>query len=146
MMAPMAGGRKSFAQIDINSWGERLEPPESLCPLERRVFVDLISACPLQQFQPCDLSFLCRWCELEVMAQTAAAELHRSMVTVDGKVSPWVSIHAQAVKGQGLLALRLRLGPQSRANRAPKTQAAPMSYYERASLLGDDTDEEADPN
>jgi len=144
----MAGGRRPFATVDVHPWYEgeqRLQPPACLGDAERRAFVDLVSACPTAQFTRADLPLLCRWCELEVMAQTAAAELgDGGMVTVDGKVSPWVSIHATATKGQSLLALRLRLGPQSRANRAPKTQPAPMSYYERASMLGDD-DEAAKP-
>ena len=35
------------------------------------------------------------------------------MVTADGKLSPWFTIHASATKTLNGLALRLRLGPQS---------------------------------
>jgi phage terminase small subunit len=145
----MAGGRRPFAQIDIGSFTERLRPPAHLSEDARRAFVDLVSACPLAQFTPSDIPLLSRWAELEAMAQQAAAELDESGMVISGKEglkqSPWVAIHGQAVKGQALLALRLRLGPQSRANKAPRTQPAPMSYYERAALLeGDDDEGEAE--
>ena len=73
------------------------------------------------------------------MAHRAAGELETSgMVATDAKgkvsVSPWFTIHAQATKGLAGLALRLRIGPQSRAPKAPKTKAAPTSYYDRMSL------------
>jgi phage terminase small subunit len=144
----MAGGRRPFAQIDTHSWGERLRPPAHLGEAERRAFIDLVSSCPLAQFQPPDLPLLARWCELEVQAQTAAAELRENGMVISGKTgpqqSPWLAIHAMAVKGQTALALRLRLGPQSRANKAPKTQAAPMSAYERLAMMGDDDEDEAE--
>ena len=49
------------------------------------------------------------------MAEQAAGELQAGgMVTADGRVSPWFTIHQQATKSLTGLALRLRLGPQSR--------------------------------
>lgn len=143
MMAPMAG-RRPFTTVDVvPSWEQRLAPPESLGPLERKAFVHLVSACPLAQFTAADLPLLCRWAELEVMAQRAAVELQQAMIMTDGKVSPWFSIHATATKAQTALALRLRLGPQSRLQKAPKTQAAPLSGYERLALLDVGDDDEA---
>jgi hypothetical protein len=53
------------------------------------------------------------------------------MVTADGKLSPWFTIHASATKTLNGLALRLRLGPQSRASKQSKKEPAPMSYYDR---------------
>jgi hypothetical protein len=133
--------------MDAQPWydqGQRLRPPEHLGPLERQAFIDLTSRVPAAQFVEADLPLICRWAELELQAQTAAAELRKGMV-VNGKPSPWLAIHAAAIKGQGLLALRLRLGPQSRAPRAPKTMPSPMSAYERLALEGDD-EEEAEPH
>ena len=60
-----------------------------------------------------------------------------------GERSPWLSVHQQAVKGQAMLALRLRLGPQSRASKAPKTLPSRMSVYEKMDLLDDDDEDEA---
>jgi hypothetical protein len=49
--------------------------------------------------------------------------------------SGWFNLHERATKSLVALALRLRLGPQSRADKAPKTlPAAEMSYYERISF------------
>jgi hypothetical protein len=63
------------------------------------------------------------------------------MVTADGRVSPWFTIHHQATKS--LTGLALRLGTQSRTPRAPKTQAATISYYERMTLEATRDDSEA---
>jgi phage terminase small subunit len=90
---------------------------------------------------------LCRWAELTVMAEQAAGELQASgMVTADGKVSPWFSIHQQATKSLNALALRLRLGPQSRARKAPKTLAAPLSYFDLQELEVPDGTSEGEGN
>jgi hypothetical protein len=144
-------GRKPFATYDVQPFGawERLKPPASLGEPEKRAFFDLISRVPAGQFQECDLPLLCRWAELTVMAETAAGKLAvAGMVTTDGKVSPWFSVHERATKGLTLLALRLRLGPQSRASKAPKTLAGELSYYDRRALEDgrDDEDNETDPS
>jgi len=79
------------------------------------------------------------------MAEQAARELAASgIVAADGRVSPWFSIHQQATKGLTALALRLRLGPQSRASKAPKTLAGPVSYYDRRTLEGEYNEVEPD--
>jgi len=145
MVAAMPGGRRPFTTTDVAPWydaGQRLRPPAYLGEDERRAFIDLVSSCPLAQFTASDLPLLCRWCELDLQAQTAARELREHGMVISNQKgmqpSPWISIHAQAVKGQTALALRLRLGPQSRANKAPKTMARPLTAYERLSLEDDD--------
>jgi len=143
MMAPMAG-RRPFTTIETGSWGgERLRPPDQLGEREKRAFVDITSSCPSAQFTQADVPLLTRWCELELQAQQAAADLRTNGMVVNGKPSPWLSVHAAATKGQSLLALRLRLGPQSRAQRAPKSLPAPLTAYERLALEDDDGDEAA---
>jgi phage terminase small subunit len=132
--------------MDAQPWYDqerRLRPPAHLGPIEKQAFIDLTSRVPAAQFVEADLPLICRWCELELQAQTAAAELRaHGMLTAEGKPSPWIAIHAQALKGQSLLALRLRLGPQSRAPRAPKSLPAHMSPMERLLLEGDDDEAE----
>jgi hypothetical protein len=60
-------------------------------------------------------------------------------VTPDGRPSPWLSVYMQATKQLNGLALRLRLGPQSRASKAPKTLPRELSYYdEMAETEGED--------
>ena len=62
------------------------------------------------------------------MAEQAAGELQAGgMVTADGRVSPWFTIHQQATKSLTGLALRLRLGPQSRARREHRRRRRPPS-------------------
>jgi len=146
----MAGtGRKPFVSLDTVPYGvgnQRLKPPACLGELEKRAFVDLIGRVPLGQFQEADLPLICRWCELTVMAETAAGEMRAGGIVTDGKVSPWFSIYRDATRELRSLALRLRLGPQSRTSKAPKTLPTRMSYYERAALLEADDDEEALPS
>jgi phage terminase small subunit len=64
-------------------------------------------------------------------------------VTADGKVSPWFAIHRDTTRELRMLSQRLQVGPRSRQMKAPKTQAAGVSYYERMRLEGYD---DADPN
>jgi hypothetical protein len=146
----VGSGRKPFTTYDVQPFGawDRLKPPASLGKPERRAFFDLISRVPAGQFCEADLPLICRWAELTVMAEQAAGELAaQGMVTADGKVSPWFSIHQQATKGLTLLALRLRLGPQSRASKAPKTLVGELSYYDRRALEdGLDDEDEAEPS
>jgi hypothetical protein len=79
---------------------------------------------------------LCRYVEAVVLAEQAAGELAATGVVVDGKLSPWFQAHQAACKTVAVLALRLRLGPQSRQPRAHKTTTAAVSYYERMQLEG----------
>jgi hypothetical protein len=69
------------------------------------------------------------------MAEAANVELQASgMLAPDGKPSPWLRVYLECTKALSNLALRLRLGPQSRALKAPKRRAAPMSAYEVMAL------------
>jgi phage terminase small subunit len=135
-------GRSSFATFDTSAYGvgsSRLKPPPSLPEPEKQVFLNLISACPSSQFTASDVPLLLRFCELVVLAERAAEGLRSEpLVTADGKVSPWATLHASATKGMVHLSLRLKLSPQARSQRAPKTLAGSLSYYERQDLLSDD--------
>jgi phage terminase small subunit len=135
-------GRKPFESVEVVPYGyenRRLRPPEHLGQAEKRAFLDLVLSCPVSQFRSADVPLLCRWAELTVMAEVAMGEMTATgMVTADGKVSAWVTIHEKATKGLAVLALRLRLGPQSRARKAPKTTAGAVSYYDRLELEGGD--------
>src|SRR6516225_7419563 len=74
----MGTGRKPYVTHDVTPLGspdQRLRPPDSLGPAEKRVFWSLITQTPASQFQPADLPLICRWCELTALADRAAAEL-----------------------------------------------------------------------
>jgi hypothetical protein len=109
----------------------RLRPPDSLPDDARRAFVDLIGSLPAAHFKAADLPLVCRWCELVALAERAAFELGQCTVTPDGKLSPWFTVHQSTTKSLNALALRLRLGPQSRALKQSKKEPAPLSVYDR---------------
>jgi phage terminase small subunit len=139
-----ATGRRPYESTDVTLYGSGsacLRPPASLGEPEKRAFLDLVTTTPAGQFRASDLPLLCRWAELTVMCEQARGELAvQGMVVTDDKgkasVSPWFKIHAQATKALTGLALRLRLGPQSRASKAPKKTTKPVSYFERMELEG----------
>jgi phage terminase small subunit len=140
----MPSGRQPFTVSDVVPYGvssRRLRPPASLSAEAKRHFLQLVTTCPAAQFEASDLVLLCRWSEAAAMAERASIELQASgMLAADGKVSPHFAIYERATKMMTSLALRLRLGPQSRAPRAPKTKAAPTSYYDLMQD-GDDADD-----
>jgi phage terminase small subunit len=146
----MAGtGRKPYVTHDIVPFDmsvERLEAPPHLGPAATRIFRDLIVLVPAGQFKPSDISLVCRWCEWSAVADRAAAEMATSaLVDENGRPSPWIAIAERASKQLVALSLRLRLGPQSRADKAPKTQpAGQLSYYDQMTLEGDDGDGDPD--
>jgi hypothetical protein len=130
-------GRNSFVATDIIPYGEpgRLRPPPSLGDVEKRAFLDLVTACPAGQFQACDLPLLCRWAETVALAERMATRMAiEGEITEQGKVNPAVAVHREAVKTLNALALRLRVSPQSRAQKAPRREMRQVSYYERLDL------------
>jgi hypothetical protein len=141
----MPGGRRPFSSVEITGYAgavRRLSPPECLGELQRQAFIELIASCPASQFRRSDVGLLARWAELTVMCEQAAFELQQGgMVTDKGRVSPWFGIHNAATRELRMLSQRLHLGPRSRTLKVAKTQAAPMSYYEKMALDGfDDVD------
>jgi len=148
----MAGkGRSPYATFDTLPYGipsQRLKPPDYLGDLEKQVFRTLVAQCPADQFRKSDTGLLARWAELSVMAEQAACEMTmHGRVTPDGRVSPWLRTYMQATKHLSGLALRLRISPQARANKAPKSLPRELSFYEEMQLAeaeGDDDGDEAD--
>ena len=139
----MGTGRKPFTTIDVSPFDmpvERLQPPPHLGHAATRIFRSLVASVPAAQFKPSDLSLVCRWCEWTAIADRAAAEIATGeLVDEHGRPSPWIAIAERASKQLVALSLRLRLGPQSRANKAPKTEApGQQSYYERMAAEEDD--------
>jgi hypothetical protein len=139
-----ATGRQPYETFEPTSYGvpsERLKVPADLSPAAKRAFLELVSSCPSEQFRVCDLPLVRRWAELSVMCQLAAANLETGgMIGPNGKPSPWVAIHLQATKALSGIALRLRVSPQSRAPRAPKSKARQLSYYDLENLQRQEAD------
>jgi len=119
----------------------RLRPPARLQGRAKAVFIETVTGCDPRHFCSSDVHLLERYAEATAAAEQAAEKLAAEGSVVDGKVSPWFQVHQGAAKTASGLALRLRLGPQSRAPRAPKTEPmAATSYYEQLELEGDDAD------
>ena len=137
-------GRPPHETTDIAPFGVeywRLRPPDCLGELQKRAFIDLVTSCPVGQFQRSDLGLLCRWAELSVIAEQAAFEMQQRGIVVEGKdgpkASPWVGIHRDACRELRSLSQRLMIGPRGRAPKAPKTKAGPVSYYDQMRLEGE---------
>jgi phage terminase small subunit len=125
----------------------RLRPPPRLRDRAKAIFIETVTGCDPRHFRSSDLHLLERYCEATALAEKAAAKLAEEGSVVDGKVSPWFQVHQGAAKTASGLALRLRLGPQSRAPRQPKTEpVTATSYYEQLELEAGDADDEAEPH
>lgn len=123
----------------------RLRPPARLQGRAKAVFIETVTGCDPKHFRSSDLHLLERYAEATALAEQATAKLAAEGTVVDGKVSPWFLVHQSATKTASGLALRLRLGPQSRAPRAPKTEpVTATSYYEQLELEGDGDADGAD--
>jgi phage terminase small subunit len=138
-------GRSPYETTEIVPFGvesRRLQPPDCLGELQKRAFVDLVVGCPASQFRKGDLSLLCRWAELTVMAEQAVFELQQGGMVVNteegSKVSPWFAIYRDVTRELRQLSQRLQIGPRGRTWKAPKTKPpGTVSYYERARLEGE---------
>jgi len=71
---------------------------------------------------------LCQYCEAQAMAERAAAELQKGEVPS----VRWLTVWEKSTKMMKDLALRLRLGPQSRRERAKVDR--PLTWSDRFRL------------
>ena len=107
----------------------RLEPGPELGEIEAALFRMTVSAVPLEHFSPEDVPILSAYCRACVLERHAAEELAAGAVVGD-RTSPWLSVHASAVRSLSTLAMRLRLGPRARDHHTRTTKAgvAPSAY------------------
>ena len=138
-------GRKSATSLQIpviDAARIPLAPPAHLAAAERQRFVDLVASCDPGHFCEADVSLLCRYIEHDLQAERAARELRtHGAVLSNGRPSGWLVVQEKAVRALTALAMRLRIGPQSRIDRkstALRGNAAPQSFYERMRLNDDD--------
>jgi phage terminase small subunit len=103
-----------------------VQPPATLSKPARAVFLDLVANCHPEHFEDSDAGLLCQFCEAQAMAERAAAELQNGT----GEAAEWgLKVWEKANKVMSGLALRLRLGPQSRREKAKVTR--PLTWSER---------------
>src|SRR6516165_1374965 len=116
-------GRHTYETTDVEPFGQptlRLKPSSRLAPRAKAIFIRYVTDTAAGHFKRSDQGLLERLCEVQMLAEQAAEQLAAGAV-VNGKISPWFWIHAGATKSMNNLALRLRLSPQSRSQRAVKT-------------------------
>jgi hypothetical protein len=118
----------------------RLRPSARLTGRARAIFTVTVNDCATGHFRECDRPLLERFAEVSALAEHAADEMATNGVVLEDedKPSPWFGIYVSSIKTMNNLALRLRISPQSRSPRAPKTQATPPSYYD---LMEDENDD-----
>jgi phage terminase small subunit len=133
--------RRSAAALNIlpETRVIRLRPPASLPDPERTAFIDLVTACRADHFHPCDLPLLCRYAELIVLCDQAAAAIRAEGAVSDGKASPWLAIQRDAIRGLLGLSMRLRVSPQARQGHRKAERPPPISAYEKMRLYDVDS-------
>jgi hypothetical protein len=101
-----------------------VQPPSSLSEPARKAFVELVGSCAPDHFEPCDGTLLARYAVACVLAEGAEATLQ-----VDPENTKALAVWEKATRTMSGLALRLRLGPQSRRARAKVDR--PLTFDER---------------
>jgi hypothetical protein len=129
--------RRAAADVAVLVPGQavqRLRPAKDMSEAERETFIDIVSAVPATHFQPQDQPLLAAYVRAIEMERAAHRQLRdNGPITADGRTSPWLGVHAHALKSMAALSMRLRLSPQGRSPTNPKRSPS-VSYYERAAL------------
>jgi hypothetical protein len=119
--------RKSRAEWEIERFSPPLEPiaiqpPPSLSPAAREAFVTLVSSLPADHFEVSDTSLIARYAVASVLAETAEEALQ-----ADPNDSKALRLWEKSTGIMASLALRLRISPQSRRERARAGRQATWS-------------------
>ena len=124
----------SLSVVRIQAKPKRLEPPDNLDANHRRRFVDISNSVDEKHFRASDMPLLVQYVYAAEQAEHAIKQMEAGGgAVVDGKVSPWLTVHTRAVKTMTILATRLRLSPQSRTSHRTvqrQTGYTPHSAYD----------------
>jgi phage terminase small subunit len=114
---------------------ERLTAPADLNPDERAVFVGIVATVAADHFRPSDLVLLSAYCRAIVREREASEHLAHGVVSIDNKLSSWVTVQAQALKQMMSLARMLKLTPLARrSNPSRPGKPQQLSYYDQMRL------------
>jgi phage terminase small subunit len=143
-MEPSGTMRSTYQTLDTEEYsGEaaprRLKPSARMQGRARNIFNETVNDCAIGHFRKSDRPLLERYAEAAVLAEQAADKMAARGAVINDKPSPWFSIYVSATKTMNNLALRLRISPQSRSPRAPKTLATPQSYYDTMELTPEES-------
>jgi hypothetical protein len=104
-----------------------VQPPASLSEAGRAVFIELVGSCDPRHFEPSDVTLLARYANATVFSEQAEARL-----AADPNDSKALALWEKSTRTMGALALRLRLGPQSRREKAKVNR--PLTWEEQFRL------------
>jgi phage terminase small subunit len=121
--------------LNLTALSPRLQPPPELGGLEREVFVATVAALDSHHFEAADVVLLCAYCRAAALERRAAEELQVCAVE-DGAPSPWLKVHASAVRSLASLATKLKLSPQARKPNHRARFAGSSSYYDAQRVGG----------
>ena len=105
-----------------------VQPPANLSEASRAVFLDLVASCDPEHFEDADVTLLARYANAVVFTEQAEARLQAN--PDDAKA---LALWEKATRTMSGLALRLRLGPQSRREKA-KAPRGPLTWDEQFRL------------
>jgi len=91
-----------------------VQPPATLSDPARKIFLELVASCDPAHFEDADVGILAQFCEAQALAERAAQELQKE----SPPNSRWLAAWKEGTKTMKDLALRLRLSPQSRREKA----------------------------
>jgi hypothetical protein len=104
-------------------------PPAGLSAAARAAFITLVAECPPDHFEASDTSLIARYAVASVLAEGAETKLQ-----ADPADTKALAVWEKAVRTMSALALRLRLGPQSRREKAKVDR--PLTWDEQFRLTG----------
>ena len=114
---------------------ERLSPPADLDASERQIFLDIVGTVAADHFRPSDLPLLSTYVRAIVREREASEQLAQGVVSIDNKLSSWVTVQAQALKQMMSLARMLKLTPLARrSNPSRPGKPQQLSYYDQMRL------------
>jgi phage terminase small subunit len=126
---------------------ERLKPPRGLSDIQRKFFIEIVTAVPSEHFRPSDAPLLAAYCRACADEIEAAERKSQEGAVIDGKRSAWDAVQRDAAKSMGVLAGLLRLTPRARK---PWSQphgdhaGEHVRPYERIRMELDDRDHRCD--
>jgi phage terminase small subunit len=99
--------------------------------LEREVWLEVVAGAAPDHFDNSDRVLLAAYCRAGALERRASDELAVSAIAGE-QPSPWLQVHASAVRALTALSVRLRLSPKSRTPSQRATRKGPPpSYYDQ---------------
>jgi hypothetical protein len=105
--------REMEALIDHPDPVAALAPPATMSEAGKTAFLALVDSCAPDHFEPCDIGLVAQYAEADALAAKIAPKLHDGTATQQ-EILLW----EKSTRLMSGLALRLRIGPQSRRERA----------------------------